>query len=61
VTDSGSGFDPTAAMKAGRHGLAGMQERVEILGGSFDLVSAPSQGTLIRVSLPLIMSGVEHE
>jgi signal transduction histidine kinase len=38
-----------------------MRERVEILGGSFELNSAPKQGTTIRVILPLVVPGVEHE
>jgi signal transduction histidine kinase len=61
VSDNGCGFDPPTAATAGRQGLAGMRERVEILGGSFELNSAPKQGTTIRVILPLVVPGVEHE
>jgi signal transduction histidine kinase len=61
VSDNGYGFEPTTAAIATRQGLAGMRERVEILGGSFELKSAPNQGTLIRVVLPLVVPGVEHE
>lgn len=34
-------------------GVLGMQERVELLGGEFALVSAPGQGTQIEISVPL--------
>lgn len=50
VTDDGSGFDPSRG--PGR-GLLGMRERVEMLGGSIDLISTPGEGTTVRASLPL--------
>lgn len=53
ITDSGSGFDTQAAARSGRLGLAFMQERVRLLGGDFELESAPGHGTRIRVGLPL--------
>jgi signal transduction histidine kinase len=53
VIDTGAGFDPAVASKCGRQGLVGMRERVEILGGSFEVISSPNQGTAIHVSLPL--------
>jgi signal transduction histidine kinase len=34
-------------------GLVGLRERVEALGGQFDLQSAPGQGTRVRASIPL--------
>jgi len=54
VMDDGPGFDLRAAMEKGRLGLAGMRERVEVLGGTFELVSGAGKGTTIRASLPLI-------
>ena len=53
VTDSGMGFDPQATVADGHLGLAGMRERVEILGGTFSVQSAPGHGTLVRAALPL--------
>jgi signal transduction histidine kinase len=53
VRDQGPGFDPVAAARKGRLGLRGMRQRVEVLGGVFELQSTPGVGTLIRVSLPL--------
>ena len=49
VTDDGRGFD-TAAPGAG-FGLAGMRERVLLLGGTLDVTSGPD-GTRIDASLP---------
>lgn len=53
VRDDGVGFDP-AARRASSHGLIGMRFRVEAHGGSLRLRSAPGQGTLIEVSLPVL-------
>lgn len=55
IEDDGIGFDPTAlGTKNGkRHlGLISMKERAEMLGGGFDVYTAPGKGTLIRVSIP---------
>lgn len=53
VIDDGPGFDPRTAMEKGRLGLAGMRERVEVLGGTFELVSGSGKGTMVRACLPL--------
>lgn len=59
VKDRGPGFDLAAALASGRLGLNGMRQRVESLGGRFDVRSRPSAigveatGTTVRVSLPL--------
>ncbi len=50
IKDDGSGFD-TSADPPGL-GLRGMRERVEILGGSFEVVSSPGAGTTVAVTLP---------
>lgn len=60
VSDRGEGFNP-GGVSDGHSGLAGMRERVEILGGSFDLQSSSGQGTNIRVTLPLVVPGTEQE
>lgn len=61
VTDSGKGFDPQAVVADGHLGLAGMRERIEILGGTFSVQSAPGHGTLIRAALPLRLPEEESE
>ncbi|MCL4506955.1 MAG: sensor histidine kinase [Chloroflexi bacterium] len=55
INDNGSGFDvDKLADRAGRRqlGLAGLQERAEILGGRFVIESAPGQGTTIEAIFP---------
>src|SRR6266540_3736632 len=55
VHDDGIGFDATRVnglVGSGHFGLAGMRERVEIAGGTHRLLSAPGDGTTIRVRLP---------
>jgi signal transduction histidine kinase len=37
-----------------RLGLLGMRERVEMVGGTFCVDSAPGQGTTVRVEIPLL-------
>jgi signal transduction histidine kinase len=50
VSDDGSGFDVAQAAAApGRHGLRGMVERVENVGGQLSIDSEPGRGTRIRM------------
>ena len=58
VADDGPGFDPKALKVDGHFGLDWMRERVELLGGSFEVLSAIGHGTVVRVSLPLLQ--LEH-
>ncbi len=53
VADTGCGFDPAVAALKGGQGLVGMRERAELLGGAFQVISSPRQGTVIHVNLPL--------
>ena len=55
IQDNGSGFTVsgfTCAEKPTRLGLLGMKERVEMVGGQFDIDSAPGRPTTIHVTLP---------
>ncbi len=52
IEDDGQGFDVEKAMKSGRLGLFGMQERASLLGGLLHIESAPNQGTTINVEIP---------
>jgi signal transduction histidine kinase len=53
VADDGIGFDPEArSIAARRLGLVSMRERIEAAGGTFEIVSAPGQGTTVRASVP---------
>jgi signal transduction histidine kinase len=56
IRDAGVGFKIGAPMnRAGGEGigLMGMRERAEHLGGTFTIRSAPQQGTVVGVSIPL--------
>jgi signal transduction histidine kinase len=55
LEDDGHGFDIDLVQeKSGQClGLMGMKERVNLLGGSFIIESAPGEGTRIRVRIPL--------
>jgi signal transduction histidine kinase len=53
VADDGQGFD-TQIPRTGRHvGLWSMRERVEQLGGQFEVQSVPGQGTTVTTVVPL--------
>ncbi|MBA3424229.1 MAG: GAF domain-containing sensor histidine kinase [Rubrobacter sp.] len=52
IEDDGLGFD-AADPSGGRHGLMGMRERMEILGGSLHVRSSPGAGTIIVAAVPL--------
>ncbi|MEU4211803.1 sensor histidine kinase [Streptomyces sp. NPDC026206] len=56
IADDGQGFDPAAARPAAGvrgHGLPAMRARVLALGGRLDVESAPGEGTVVSVSVPL--------
>jgi len=53
VNDEGEGFDPRQLASSEGLGLAGIREQAEVLGGSFEIVSAPGEGTELRVWWPL--------
>ena len=50
VEDDGAGFD---ARRVRGLGLVGMEERVNHLGGNFEITSHPGAGTKVEVELPL--------
>jgi signal transduction histidine kinase len=51
VRDHGRGFDPASGTNG--FGLVGMRERVESLGGSLSIESAPDEGATVSVRLPV--------
>lgn len=54
VGDDGRGFDP-ALLKgvAGHFGLTGLRERISLADGELNVRTAPGEGTVVRVTLPL--------
>jgi signal transduction histidine kinase len=53
VADNGVGIQRTGRNKLGSFGLVGIEERVKILGGNFDISEAPGGGTIVNVSIPV--------
>jgi PAS domain S-box-containing protein len=64
IRDDGDGFDPeTARQSAARgesFGLMGIQERVELLGGRFEVRSQPGAGTTIDVRFQIAPPPLTH-
>jgi signal transduction histidine kinase len=56
VIDDGKGFQTPAApnyfTKQGKFGLAGITERVSLLGGNLNVESSPGKGTVVKVEIP---------
>jgi len=56
IKDNGKSFDVKKVIGSGRAlhlGILGMKERIEMLGGTFEVRSAKDKGTDVRVALPL--------
>jgi len=57
VSDNGKGFDPPSSVgdlaRDGKLGLAGMEERTRLLGGSMTLKSEPGKGTTVTTEVPI--------
>jgi signal transduction histidine kinase len=59
VTDDGKGLPeadrlgPRGDGLEGGFGMSGMRERAELVGGELELVPAPGQGTVMRLTVPL--------
>jgi signal transduction histidine kinase len=52
VSDDGTGFEPRES-RPGHLGLTTMRQRVERLGGTFDVLSRPGAGSTIRAVVPV--------
>jgi len=53
VQDNGVGAASEDLTRPRSHGLAGLRHRIQMLGGRFDITSAPNRGTTVRVQVPL--------
>lgn len=53
ITDDGIGMDLDAQRNGNSFGLISMRERVSILHGTLEIISAPRQGTVLIVTVPL--------
>jgi signal transduction histidine kinase len=53
MMDDGRGFAPEAVSQSGGFGLQGIKERVQQLGGTLKIESAPLKGTRLKIRIPL--------
>jgi signal transduction histidine kinase len=55
VRDNGRGFDYELSNNgdSGHFGLVSMRERAEAMGGKFEIISSPNDGTEVKVAVPL--------
>ena len=60
MRDDGRGFDIDSvrerSLSGASLGLIGMEERMALAGGSFELRSAPGQGTVLLATFPLALA-----
>ena len=60
IEDKGRGFDPAILTdETPRFGVRTMRERVERVGGRFQIESSPGSGTTVRIYLPVV-EGQDH-
>jgi signal transduction histidine kinase len=52
IGDDGVGIGDLAAARKLSYGMASMRQRVRAVGGTFDVTSAPGQGTRVRAFVP---------
>lgn len=57
IEDDGRGFTVGSPEASRGHGLSGMRERAELLGGSLSITSKPGAGTRLCAELPLARAG----
>ncbi len=53
VVDDGSGFDPEDVVDPHRYGLRGLRSLVRDVGGELDVISAPGEGTTVRMEVDI--------
>jgi two-component system, NarL family, sensor histidine kinase LiaS len=56
IRDNGVGFDAQTKKQAS-YGMVNMEERVNELGGSLNIASAPGKGTRIEIRVPIMVEG----
>jgi len=53
VSDNGNGITEDQISNPSSFGIMGIRERVNFLGGSFNITGAPMEGTEISITVPL--------
>ena len=52
IVDDGAGFLAEDVPSPSRHGLRGMQERAELIGADYQIISRPQLGTSVSIRMP---------
>ena len=60
VRDDGVGFDPSS-IPSGHYGLLGVQERVRLVNGCFEIQSTSGNGTTLKLEFPLPIQRSDSE
>jgi PAS domain S-box-containing protein len=58
VRDNGRGLEQRVAAETTRFGLMGMRERVQALGGHFDISGSPGEGALVDALIPIKQAAI---
>jgi len=53
IRDDGRGFHPDELPGVSKYGLQGMHERSDLIGADLVIISAPEEGTIIKVKVPV--------
>jgi two-component system nitrate/nitrite sensor histidine kinase NarX len=53
IRDDGRGFHPDELPGVSKYGLQGMKERSDLIGADLVIISAPEEGTIIKVKVPV--------
>jgi signal transduction histidine kinase len=61
IRDNGKGFTPESVGKQGGNGIHNMRERASLLQGHILISSAPSKGTTITLTVPIITTYVKDQ
>jgi two-component system sensor histidine kinase UhpB len=56
IQDNGIGMDVESVDQTTHFGLLGMRERTQALNGTFNIISEPTQGTVINITVPYASS-----
>jgi two-component system nitrate/nitrite sensor histidine kinase NarX len=52
ISDNGLGFEPDLVRRESKYGLIGMRERMDLIGGDFQIISKLGEGTTVRLAIP---------
>ena len=52
IEDDGVGFEKDNIAGQKTLGILGMKERCDMLGGTYEIISQPSKGTVVKVTMP---------